>query len=469
MEVLNLLKSPDIKHVHFIGIGGISMSGLAEIMLNMGYEISGSDIRSTSITHKLESLGVKIYTSHSEGNITHPDLVVYTAAVKENNPELVRSRELNIPVIDRATLLGQIMGKYPYSVAVAGTHGKTTTSSMITTIMLECGMDPTVHIGGELNAIGGGTRIGGDSYFVAEACEYYESFLKFHPHIAVILNIDFDHADYYKNIEHVRATFLKFASQVPANGYIVAYQDDPSIASLLQDLHCNTVFYGIEGNNAMWSAKNITFDDFGYASYILMQEGREVCDIKLGVPGVHNVNNSLAAIAACHILGCNLSSIKQGLANFHGANRRFELKGISNDVRIIDDYAHHPSEIKATLKAARNISHSRIWCVFQPHTYTRTKSFFNEFASSFSDADTVILTDIYAAREVDKGEINSKMLEERINGNGCTAIYIDGFESIAEYLQEHVLPGDIIITMGAGDIYKVGELFLRNRQVMAAI
>lgn len=464
MENLNLFETPAIRNVHFIGIGGISMSGLAEMLLHMGYTVTGSDMRASDITQDLEKKGIRVYIPQDESNIKNPDLVVYTAAIKEDSPELIKSRSLNIPVIDRATLLGEIMRKYPYNINVSGTHGKTTTTSMIATIMLESGLDPTVHIGGKLNKIGGTTKIGGDKYFVAEADEYCASFLKFHPYLAVILNIDFDHADFYKDIDHVRETFYKFASLVPSDGYVVGCADDANVASLLKRINCKKVTYGLTTVDVQWSAKNIEFDASGCPSYTLLHNGKPAGEIKLNIPGTHNINNSLAAIAACHAMGCSLDAIKRGLLLFNGANRRFELKGVTNNIRVFDDYAHHPSEIKALLKAAENVEKSKLWCVFQPHTYSRVKALMDEFAVSFKGVDSVILADIYAARETDNGEVNSGMLADKINEYSHNALYIPDFESIVKYLLEHVSPGDIIITVGAGDVFKVGEMFLAKSQ-----
>lgn len=450
-----------------IGVDGISMSGLAEILLSRGYRITGSDIKTSHKTQKLEKMGAKIYPFHSEDNVQDPDLIVYSAAIKETNPEISKAKRLNIPLIDRATLLGQIMKQYPYSIAVSGTHGKTTTTSMITTIMLEAGFDPTVHIGAELETIGGATKLGGNTYFVAEACEYTGSFLKFHPYLAVILNIEFDHADYFKDIGHVKDTFYQFARLVPQDGYLVACVDDENTASLLDRIYCNKITYGIKSENAMWTARDISFDDHGCASFNVMKSGEKLSSIKLNVPGIHNVSNALAAIASCCTLGCGMASIRQALYNYGGANRRFELKGVVDNIKVIDDYAHHPSEIKATLKAARNCRSRKIWVVFQPHTYTRTKYLLNDFAASFRDADHIILADIYAAREIDTGEIHSSVLAQKINEKGQKAVYIPGFDAIVEHLENKVSPGDLIITMGAGDIHKVGEMFLKNKKIMA--
>ncbi|HOJ12658.1 MAG TPA: UDP-N-acetylmuramate--L-alanine ligase [Clostridiales bacterium] len=455
-----LLDSDNIRYIHFIGIGGISMSGLAEILINLGYIVSGSDLKKSGITHKLENLGADIFYGHSPDNIRNPDLVVYTAAIKENNPELVRARSLNIPVIDRAALLGLIMKKYPYSVAVSGTHGKTTTTSMISMIMLESGLDPTVHIGGELDYIGGTTKTGNTEYFVAEACEYCDSFLKFFPYIAVILNIELDHVDYFRDIEHIKKSFISFATLVPENGYIVACADDNNVLSILDKISAPKITYGINNEDCMWKAKDVSFRISGYGSFTLVKDEKEIDLIELKVPGIHNIYNSLAAIAVCYQLGCPISGIKQGLGKFTGTHRRFEQKGILNGIKIVDDYAHHPSEIRATLKAAKNGHYSKIWCIFQPHTYTRTKTLLDDFAISFANADAVIVADIYAAREQDNGEINSQILVEKINSAGGKALYMKDFDTIAGYLRDNASPGDLVITMGAGDIYRVGEKML---------
>jgi len=463
----SLLRSKNIKRIHFIGIGGISMSGLAEILASQGYIVTGSDMKASSITQKLEKMGIKVIIGHFADNVTDADLIVYTAAIKSSNPELIAAGQIGILCIDRATLLGEIMGGYPGSIAVSGTHGKTTTTSMISMIMLEEGLDPTIHIGGELTQIGGTTRIGKSDYFIAEACEYAGSFLKFHPYLAVILNVEFDHADYYKDLEQVRAAFTGFAKLVPEDGCLLAYGDDPAIAAIMEQVSCKKVTFGLHGDKNNWSATNIVFDDLGCAKYTLLQYGKPVAEIKLRVPGIHNVSNSVAAIAACSMMGCSLSSAVKALQKFGGTHRRFELKGICDGITVVDDYAHHPTEVAATLKAARNCAQSRIWCIFQPHTYSRTKSLMDEFSTAFKDADIVIVADIYAAREADTGEVNSGMLADRISSTGKQVIYIRDFESIVEYLDKNAISGDLIITMGAGDIYKVGELFLEAHKTLA--
>lgn len=458
------LSSENIKTIHFTGIGGISMSGLAEILADEGYIITGSDIRSSSIIQKLEKMGIKIKIGHEAENIRGADLVVYTAAVKPDNPELAAARQKGIPCVDRAALLGEIMSKYTAGIAVAGTHGKTTTTSMISMIMLKEGLDPTVHIGGELDAIGGSTRIGGKKYFITEACEYTGSFLKLHPYLAIILNVEYDHADYYKNYGQVKNAFLEFAKLVPENGHLLVNGDDRSAVEIMGRVRCNKTVYSLSDGEKDWSAANVRFEDSGFTSYTLMHRNKPVCEIQLRVPGMYNVSNSLAAIAACSLMGCSLESAAKALSEFGGAHRRFELKGVSGGIKVIDDYAHHPSEVAATLKAARKYARSRIWCVFQPHTYSRTKFLMDGFAAAFYNADTVILADIYAAREIDTGEVNSAMLADKIAESGKQALYIKGFDKIVEYLDKNAAPGDLIITMGAGDVYKVGDMFLNVRK-----
>lgn len=443
------------------------MSGLAEILAGHGYIITGSDKKSSSITQKLEKMGIKVSIGHQAENVNNIDLLVYTAAVNGSNPELLAARQNGIPCIDRATLLGEIMYKYPYSIAVAGTHGKTTTTSMISMIMLEENLDPTIHIGGELNAIGGTTRIGESSYFVTEACEYTESFLKFHPYMAVILNIEYDHVDYFKDFEHVKNSFLNFARLVPDNGILLVSGDDPAAIEIMEQVSCGKVTFGLNNDRCEWSAADISFDSLGCASYTLIHNNKPVMEIKLKVPGLHNVSNSIAAIAAGSIMGCSIESASKALLKYSGTHRRFEPKGISDGITVVDDYAHHPTEVAATLNSARNCDYKRIWCVFQPHTFTRTKSFINEFAASFKDADIIILSDIYSAREADTGEISSAMLAEKLCANGKKTFYIDSFEKIVEYLDKNASSGDLIITMGAGDIYKVGEMFLDARKALA--
>ena len=412
----------------------------------------------------LRALGGTIHSSHEASNLDGVDTVVYSSAIPQDHLEMVEARRRGLRVLHRSEALAAAMtGRR--TVAVAGTHGKTTTTSMVSLIMLEAGLDPTIHIGGELEAIGGTTRIGGGRFFIAEACEYTGSFLKFHPYLAVLLNMEFDHADYFRDMDHIKETFVKFASLVPKDGYIVACADDAGVMSVLDMTDCNKVTYGIKTAGCTWSASDITYDDLGCAGYRLMHNNEAVAEIKLGVPGIQNVSNSIAAIAACSIMGCSIETAREALRKFTGTHRRFEFKGSAGGIKVIDDYAHHPTEVRVTLRAARNCEQTRVLCIFQPHTYTRTKFLMEDFAVAFDDADLVLLADIYAAREPDTGEVHSGMLADRINGHGGKAIHMKNFDAIVGYLKEVARPGDLIITMGAGDIYKVGEMFLRGRAV----
>lgn len=462
LGTVHLLGNPGIKKIHMIGIGGISMSGLSEILLNLGYTVSGSDIGTSSTVHRLGSKGIQVYPKHCAENIIGSDLIVYTSAISEDNPEYVRAKELGIPVMDRATLLGHIMKMYPFSIAVSGSHGKTTTTSMISFIMLNAGMDPTIHIGGDLKAIAGNTRIGGSRYFITEACEYMENFLKFNPYMAVILNIEEDHLDYFRNIEHIKDAFYKFALRTAPDGYLVGCADDDNICGILDRMVCNKITYGIKNNSSTLRAGNINFDAHGCGCFDVYREGNFYDKIKLSIPGIHNIYNALASIAVCISAGVDRNCIRRSLADFSGAGRRFESKGTKKGIKVVDDYAHHPSEIKATLSAVKNIPHSRVWCVFQPHTYTRTLALLDEFATAFADADKVIITDIYAAREKDTGKIHSSTLAEKVAQAGKDCIYLPSFDSVVDYLNGNAIEGDLILTMGAGDIYKVGEMFLET-------
>lgn len=447
------------KRVHFIGIGGISMSGLAEILIDYGYTVSGSDRVSSNLTEKLKNLGAKIYIGHDASNVHGADIVVYTAAIKEDNPELIEAKKLNLEIMDRAEFLGWIMKKYSKGIAISGTHGKTTTTSMISLMLLNANLDPTIMIGGEVDAIKGNVRPGKSPYFVTEACEYKKSFLKFYPYIGLILNIDADHLDCYKDINEIHETFLKFAQLIPKNGCLIAYAEDERVVDIIEKVNCNKISYGI--NKGDFTATNIVYDEKGCPSFTALYKGTNYYNFKLSIPGEHNILNALASIACCNFLDIDKKIIAQSLLDFKGTHRRFEKKGERDGVVVIDDYAHHPAEIKATLKAAKNYPHNRIYCVFQPHTYSRTISLFNEFASAFNDVDKLILTDIYAAREKDTGVVNSKILCDAIYKNGVDVEYIRSFDEIVDYLEKELHEGDILITMGAGDVYKIGESFLK--------
>lgn len=450
-------------HVHFIGIGGISMSGLAKILLSKGFEVSGSDSASSALTKELCANGCKISIPQSYDNITDDiDLVVYTAAINADNPELVAAKEANLPLLTRAELLGQIMTTYSNAINVAGTHGKTTTTSMVSEILLAADTDPTISVGGILNSIGGNTRVGGDKYFVAEACEYTNSFLSFNPTINIILNVKEDHLDFFKDIDDIRNSFKLFTERLPKDGTLVISTDIDDYEYFFKDSDCEVITFGQDPVKSQYSAADITFDEFGLCSYTLLINNEAIDTIKLGVPGMHNVYNSLSAIATAIKLGIDLDTIKRGLSGYHGTNRRFEIKGTLNGVTIVDDYAHHPDEITATLGSAAHYPHNRVWVVFQPHTYSRTKSLLDDFAVALSKADKVVLAKIYAARETDTLGISSKDLCDKITELGKECVYIDSFEEIEKFLLKNCTNGDLLITMGAGDIVKVGENLLKK-------
>ncbi len=453
--------------VHMVGIGGISMSGLSEILLNLGINVTGSDISNSPNIERLRAKYVPIFLKQEPSNITNQNMVVYTAAVPENHPELEAAREKGIPVIDRATLLGEIMRTYNISIAISGTHGKTTTTSMISSCLLEAGRDPTVHVGGILDSIGGNIHIGKSQYFVTEACEYKDSFLKFYPSMGIILNIEPDHLDYFHGIDHIYQSFSRFAGQIPADGVFVGNIDDERVSKLITTLKCRTISYGLTSPKALWTARNISFDENGFASFFVVHDKKSILRIKLSVPGLHNVSNSLACFAACYELGIPPEIIGKSLRKFKGTHRRFEHKGMADGIRIVDDYAHHPTEIIATMKAAKSCTRGRIFCVFQPHTYTRTFELMNEFSKAFTMADRVFVTDIYAAREKDTGLVHSATLVDRMNQYVNNAVYISSFKDIVDRLIQESSPGDLILTMGAGDVYKIGEMFLLEKKTCA--
>lgn len=448
-------------HIHFIGIGGISMSGLAEILLEEGFTVSGSDAKESPLTRKLESEGAHICYGQKAENITDDiDCVVYTAAISRTNPELIEAVAHKIPMLTRAELLGQLMKNYDTPIAVSGTHGKTTTTSMISHILLEGKVDPTISVGGILKAIGGNIRVGSSETFLTEACEYTNSFLHFFPKISVILNIEEDHLDFFKDLEDIRHSFHQFAALLPSDGTLVINGEITDYPEIYQGLDCNVVTYGPSADFD-YSASDISYDEEGHVSFDLAKHGEKAGRITLSVTGDHNVSNALASIAVAELLDIPMDTIKKGLLSFTGTDRRFEYKGTFNGVTVVDDYAHHPTEIKATLKAAQHYPHNSVWCVFQPHTYTRTKAFFHEFAEALSHADHLVLADIYAARETDTLGISSADLAEEAAKLGTDSHYFPSFAEIESFLKENCRPGDLLITMGAGDIVTVGEDLIR--------
>ncbi len=461
MHTINIKNIFPYKKLYFIGIGGVSMSGLCEILLaEGGYHILGSDNNYSNLIENLIKKGVTVYIGQNRDNITEDiDLVVYTAAIKEDNEEFIRAKELNLKMVERSQFLGELMKAYKYPLCIAGTHGKTTTSSMVSEVFLQAKKDPTISIGGILSSIDSNFKVGKKDYIVLETCEYCDTFLKFNPHSAIILNIDEDHLDYFKDINQIYESFRKFAKLVKEDACLVINSHIKDYEKIVKDLKCNVITYG-ENEHSMWQAKNIIFDELGCATYDAYYNNKFMYNIKLSVVGLHNVYNSLSVCALAHFYDLDKESIEKGLNNFKGTNRRFQYKGTFNGAKIIDDYAHHPTEILATIKAAKAQKINNLWCIFQPHTYTRTKALLDDFAKALLESDNILICDIYSAREKDTGEIHAKDLVNKIEKLGKNAIYIENFEYGKNYIQKNCQPNDMLITMGAGNVYLLGEMLL---------
>lgn len=444
-------------NVYFIGIGGISMSGFALLLHDYGFTVQGSDIRESKITSRLEAHGIHIVYGQSYKNITDSiDLVVYTAAIHPDNPEFQAAKDLGLPMMERAEMVGQVMKNYSNAIAIAGTHGKTTTTSMVSHIFLEAGTDPTISVGGILKAIDGNIRIGHSENFITEACEYTNSFLKFHPTAGIILNIDADHLDFFRDLDDIRHSFRRFAELLPAGAPLIINGGIPHMDEIITALSCRVITFGLTPD-CEYSAKNISSDENGFAMFELFHNGQPEGQIRLHVIGLHNVENALASIALAQYYHIDMAAVQKGLLAFEGTQRRFEHKGSFHGVAVIDDYAHHPTEIAATLAAAEKYPHNHLWCVFQPHTYSRTRALLPEFAEALSHAENIVLADIYAAREADPGDISSRTLQEEIKKHGKDAYYFSSFSEIEEFLSKKCINGDLLITMGAGDVVTIGE------------
>lgn len=449
-------------HVHFIGIGGISMSGLAEILLKEGFTVSGSDAKKSALTVHLEKLGAKVFYGQKAENIIEGiDVVVYTAAIHDDNPEFAAAKKANLPMLARAELLGQIMRNYPTAIAVAGTHGKTTTTSMLSMILLKAEKDPTITVGGILPQIGGNIKVGHSDTFLTEACEYTNSFLSFYPTVGIILNIEADHMDFFKDLQEIRTSFHRFAALLPENGLLILDSAIEHPLEITEGIHAKVITCGLTGEED-YTAKEITYDEKGCASFVLCHKKKALGPISLLVPGIHNISNALCALSAALELGIGFDTAAAGLLDFKGTERRFQYKGMVNGITIVDDYAHHPTEITATLKAASHYPHRDIWCVFQPHTYTRTKAFLTEFANALALADHVVLTDIYAAREVNTIGITSLDLQKELEKIGKNCDYFSSFDEIEKFLLKKCMHGDLCITMGAGNVINIGEHLLNR-------
>ena len=459
----NLFKLNDIKnckHIHMVGIGGISMSGIAEILHNWGFKVTGFDAVQTDITDHLNKVGIKVVIEHGLSDVNTSDLVVYTAAISQDDPELIEARNMKIPTIERSDFVGYLTRVYENTIGISGTHGKTTTTSMISVCFLEANFDPTIQVGAILKQIDGNYRVGNSPYFILEACEYVESFLKFSPKAEIILNIDNDHLDYFKNFENIKNAFIKYVKILPDDGLLVVNGDDENCLELLMYTNAQKLTYGITNKNTDFFATNIIFDENGFGEFDVYAKGKFYERIKLSVPGTHNILNALSCIALCAEYGISKDFIKNGLLHFTGAHRRFEYVGSFNDVSVYDDYGHHPTEIVATAKALMNKKYNKSWVVFQPHTYSRTKTLLDDFAKALLNFDNIIVTDIYAAREQNTYGIHAQDLVNKINEFNNKAIYIKDFNEIAEYIKAHVEPNDIVLTLGAGTVIDVGPILV---------
>ncbi len=444
------------QRAHLVGIGGVSMAPLAEVLHGMGLVITGSDSRQSATVEHLQSLGITVHIGHSAENLEDAQLVIRTAAVHDDNPEISGARARGIPVFERAQAWGAIMRSYKNALCISGTHGKTTTTSMCTHIIMAAQMDPTVMIGGTLPLLGAGHRVGHGDTIILESCEYCNSFLSFFPTIAVILNVDADHLDFFKDLADVEKSFRAFADLVPeATGVIVANADDENTMFTLQGETRPVVTFGLEQGDV--HAENLTYEH-GLPTFDILCKGEQYAHVSLQVPGEHNVRNALAAAAASHVLGVPGTAVEKGLWAFRGAGRRFEKKGTVNGADVYDDYAHHPNEVKALLTTAMGLGYKRVICAFQPHTYSRTQALFEEFVEVLSVPDVTLLAEIYAAREDNTLGISSKDLCEKIPGSQ----YFPTLRALTAHLRELAQPGDLILTVGAGDIYTVGEALVKG-------
>jgi UDP-N-acetylmuramate--alanine ligase len=449
-----------VKNVHFVGIGGIGMSGIAEILLSQGFKVSGSDLAKTEITERLESLGIKIYEGHSPENLKEADVVVYSSAVVVDNPEVQEAIARKIPVIKRSEMLAECM-RMKYGIGIAGTHGKTTTTSMVGLVLTDAGIDPTIIVGGKLSGLGGtNARLGQGDYIVVEADEFDRTFLKLTPTIAAITTLEREHLDTYKDLDDIKSAFVEFANKVPFFGFVVLCLDEPALQDVIPNINKKIFTYGVTPQ-ADIRAVNITHSE-NHSEYTLVYLGKELGKIRINIPGLHNVKNSLVAVAIATEMGVEFSIIKKALESFNGVYRRFETK-YNQEVMVIDDYGHHPTEINVTLDGIRRGWNRRLVAVFQPHLYSRTKDFYAEFGRSFLNSDVFICTDVYPAREKPVEGITGEMIANAAKSFGHKNVYYEPDKTkVPELLQKIHKKGDIIITLGAGDIWKFGEKFVQN-------
>ncbi len=443
------------KNIHMIGIGGISMSALAMILKEDGFSVTSSDFKESAAVTSLQKSGIPVVVGHSPENVKNVSAVVYTAAISEDNPELCYARSLGVPVVERAVLLGAIMRRFGCPIAVSGTHGKTTTTSMLSHVLLAANLDPTILVGGILPAIGSNLKIGNGDFMVMEACEYCGSFLHFFPKISLILNVEEDHLDYFRDIHHIIEYFHRFAQLTPEDGAIIVNGDDAEAVLAVCKIDRKILYFSTLDKKADFYGENIRYDENGCGHFTILKQGAFFMEASLCVPGLHNVKNALAVAATADLLGISPQQIQAGFESFCGTKRRFELRGYCNGAQVIDDYAHHPTEIKATLSAAKSAGSGKVYAVFQPHTYTRALKLKEEFSQCFAHCEQVVVVDIYAAREPDNGLIHSRELAELINEQSHNAVYAKSFEEAEAILRPKLSQGDFLITLGAGDVNKI--------------
>ena len=450
------------KNIYFIGIGGISMSGIAVILKNWNYNVSGSDRTQSSQTDWLENNGIKVNLEQVKENINKDiDLVVYTAAVKEDNPEMVKARELGIECIERGEFLGELTKLFKDTIGVAGTHGKTSTTSMLALSFIEANLDPSIQVGAVLKELNGNYRVGNSDYFVIEACEYHNSYHNFKQRSAIVLNIDDDHLDFFKNLNGVEESFETYVSHLPVDGYLVINRDDERCYELRNHTKANVITVG-KDDKADWYYKNINYNEDGYPEFDIYHNNKYVDKMELRVRGVHNVFNSLCCVAMCDAYGIDISTVKKAIKKFSGASRRLEYKGKINGASIYDDYGHHPTEIRATYDGIKHMKYNESWVVFEAHTYSRLSAHLKEFADSLKEFDHIIIMDIYAAREVNTFNISEEDVINELAKLGKKAIHISDYEEIVSYLMDNVKKDDIIITLGAGNVTKIASLLLKR-------
>ena len=459
-DIKELMDLDKFKHIHMIGIGGVSMSAIAETLKLWGHTVTGSDISESKITKHLQNAGIPVTIGHDYGNTETADLVIYTAAISEDDPEYTLAKAREIPTVDRGTFVGYLTKRYKDAICVSGTHGKTTTTSMISLCFLKAQKDPSIEVGALVKALGGNYRVGKSEFFILEACEYKANFLKSIPNAEVILNIDNDHLDFYKTFDNIVKTFNQFASLLEEGGVLVTNADDPNCLNLKNYTKEKFITFGLDNKDADFTAKDISYDKNGFPEFDVYKNGSLLGHVALSVAGRHNVMNALATAAICDYYGIDINTIAEALKEFTGAERRLEYRGTMKNgtVSIFDDYAHHPTEIKATCNAIKNKTYNKSWVIFQPHTYSRTKELLTDFANALKDFDHVLLVDIYAAREKDIFGVSSKDLADKIKSLGKEALYMDSFEKAAQYVKDNVQEDDFVLTLGAGSVTKLGDM-----------